>query len=353
MNKRFWPPFNSAPAPVQSALPAPDPLDPDAWQQEGDDAEPEQDPDVAAFTEMGLDEDVQQQVMQYMQQRDQQYLVGLRQQMRQNGWDLNADGEAVIYDQRQAWELQQQQQHQQAPPPAPPAPPQQQQASAPDEVVIPDAYASPREYQGWVQAQAKAAVEAAMKPLLDQLGGMQHLMVGGLEGEALQRVRPALDQLGYGPLADAPGFQEHFLAAMRSANMSPEHYRNPHALAKLALMTLPDLVAAGWNPQGQQQPSQQRPAPRRDQGERYAEQAPTREQQAFAELSRQGLAMMSPSESAGAPRQRPDRDPTIEAFARGEGISYEEAALAASETINSYEYADGRKKALAKRGNAR
>lgn len=325
-----------------------DPLDPAVWGQAGGASDPGDDEgDRDPLEELDLDDEGRQRVTQFVQARETAYVTGLRQQLQERGWDLNPEGQVVIRDPRKVGES-----FGITPPAAqaPVAAPPPASAPAP-EPEMPNPYEKPREFQQWQQEQFRKAIDAAKEELLGQLSPMRTALSGGLAHEAVRISQDALEQIGYGHIGAAPKFAEHLQLALQRSGVPIEQWRDPGVLVRLAMLTIPDLVEDGGIPAPQ---PRQASAPQRDaQGRFSSSPAPAPQDRAFADLARQGLSLMSPSESAGAPRERGAQDPDVAAFAQLEGISYAEAEALANDKLTNHEYAALRARAAGRRGNGR
>lgn len=340
MSRWSWPFGGTRETPPEE----PDPLDPTAWGQAG--GEPDEDVDRDPMEQLDLDDGGQQRVTQFVQARETAYVAGLRQQLQKSGWDLNPEGQVVIRDPRRVGES-----FGLAPLPAipaPTAPPPVAPVPAP-ETEMPNPYEDLRGFQRWQEEQFKVAIASAKEELLGQIGGMRTAVSGGLASEAVRISQSALEQIGYGHIGAAPKFAEHLQLALQQSGVPLEQWRDPGVLVRLAMLTIPDLVEDGGIPAPQ--PRQAAPAPRDTQGRFAPAPAPAPQERAFADLARQGLSLMSPSESAGAPRERGAQDPDIATFAQLEGISYAEAEALANDKLTNHEYAAIRTRAAGRRGN--
>lgn len=177
------------------------------------------------------------------------------------------------------------------PQPAQPAGPQQPPEEAPDE--MPDPSYDAAGFQAWLARDRQRTIRetvAALKPEIESLRGQ--FQARDAVGDAVERAREMLPDLGFGHIVEHPEFERHYRETLLG-NLRPDQWNDPHALAAAAGAIAPVLRERG----GFQQ--QQRRA--RDEAGRYQ-----REDQARM-LGEFGASRSSGRPMRGTPPTREER----------------------------------------------
>lgn len=120
--------------------------------------------------------------------------------------------------------------------------PKAQTAAEPEEEELPDPLTDPAGYQKAVQRAFRAELTKATAPLIEQNQRLERLLSSGRSADAAQRVKPMLEEVGYGELADVPGFAGMYREAL--SQLAPEQLDDPDTLVRMALMLIPDVKRA-------------------------------------------------------------------------------------------------------------
>jgi hypothetical protein len=279
------------------------------------------------FERYGFNDEEKGAVEAHFQQQEEAKLQHVRQQLLARGLDFAADGTIVKRDEQafqSAWG------GQSLSIPQPPVePPKQEAPVAPVRKPLPDPISSPEAFEQWVEEVTDRKAEERANKILEQVGYVRDLAVGGMAQDALRSAADGLESVGLAHITQHPAFLTHFQDAL--TGVDPKYWRDPGVMGRIAMTVVPDLLRDGG-----EQNLLEMGRPRDARSGRFLsaddrEQARTR---ARSDLMRDGLSAAQPTISAGGTTEdRRTKDPTIALYAERRGISYEEAeAWAQDET---------------------